>query len=126
MIHDPLLAARSLRLPTQLVELRDDEIAMIALDLDDTLAHSAARAAALLEFGGQRLHIRGRQRQSADRGHALAGPTLGLPRHAHGGRLRGARRALRANAVANRMPAVGTQAAESRRVDDSRLHRQSV
>ena len=56
---DTALAARPLRRPTQFDQLRDDCVAVIALDFNDAAAHRAAGPAAFFEFGGQRLDIGG-------------------------------------------------------------------
>src|ERR1700691_669050 len=79
------LPARLLCRPAELDQFRDDDVAMIALDFDDALAHGTPGSAALLEPGGQGVHVGGRHRQPRDRRDALARPALDLPSHAHRG-----------------------------------------
>jgi hypothetical protein len=103
-----VLAARLLRRPAELDQLRDDDVAMVTLDFNDALAHRPSGPTALLEPGGQGFHIGQGHGQAGDRRHSLAGPALGLPAHSHGPRLGGARGALRAYAVPHRPAAIGT------------------
>src|ERR1700679_123164 len=104
----PWLAARLLRRPAELDQFRDDDVAMIALDFDDALTDRPAGPTALLESGGQRLHIGQGHRQAGDRRHSLAGPALGLPAYPHGSGFGGTRGALRAYTVPHRPAAIGT------------------
>ena len=102
------LAARLLRRPAELDEFRDDDVAMIALDFNDALAHRPSGPTALLESGGQGFHIGQGHWQDGDRRHSLAGPALDLPAHSHGPGFGGARGALRAYTVPHRPAASGT------------------
>src|ERR1700674_4549664 len=104
------LTAGFLGRPTQFDQFGDDCIAMIALNLNDALAHRTARAAALLELGRQRFDIGERQRQTGDGGNALSRPALDLASHAHGRGFGGTRNALGADAFADRPAAVWAQA----------------
>ena len=51
-IHCPAcaLATRSFRLPACFDQFRDDDIAMVALNFDDAIAHGSTRAATFLKF----------------------------------------------------------------------------
>src|ERR1700675_2665434 len=95
---------------------------MIALNLNDALAHRPPRSAALLELGRQRLDIRDRQWQSADGGNTLARPALDLASHTHGRRFGRTRNALGADALANRPAAVRAETADARGINDTRIH----
>src|SRR5271166_5918792 len=117
------LSAGFLGRQSELDELCDDDVAMLALNFDDALAHRAARSAALFELGRERLDLRRRQRQAAHDRDALAGAALGFSRDPHRGGTCGTGRVPRADAVACRTPAVRTQRADAGRVDDSRTHR---
>ncbi len=67
------------------------------------------------------------QRQARDRRDSLARPALGLPAHAHCPRALAAPGApFGAHALAYRPAAIGTQAADSGGIDDSRAHGSSL
>src|SRR5271170_676526 len=107
------LAARLLRRPAELDQFRHDDVAMIALNFDDAVAHGTAGSAALLEPGGQGVDVGRRHRQPRDRRDALACPALDLPSHAHRGGLGGPGNSLGAHAFTHRLAAVGAEAADS-------------
>src|SRR5690606_14429647 len=67
-----LLAAGALGLEAALDQLLDQPVAMVALDLDATVVDRAARAALLLQLGGERGQLVGRQAEPADHRDALA------------------------------------------------------
>src|ERR1700677_2748248 len=127
MIHDSYSRARRrpaaasaagfFRRPAELYKGRNDAIAVIALHLDHAIAHRAAGAAALLQLRGERLDIRRRERQSRDRGDALARTALGLAAHAHRADLGRARVALGTHALAHGAPAIGAQRAHARGIN---------
>src|SRR5262245_24047092 len=66
-----------------LLELRDDRVAVVALDLDHVVLHAAAGAAAALELAGQRTQRVLGQAERGDRRDGLAAPALRLAAHAH-------------------------------------------
>src|SRR5208283_246052 len=123
MIHDPpRSAAGFLGGPAQFDQFRDDDIAVIALNLDDAAAYRSARPAALLEPSGERIDVRRAKRQPRHRRDPLAGPTLGLAAYAHGAHRGRARRSLRTHAFPRRTTAVWAQSTEPGGIDDSRAH----
>lgn len=122
MSHGQRLAARFFRLPPQLDEFADYDIAMIALNFNDPLAHGAPRAAALLEARRQSVDFRERQRQTAYRRHALAGSAFDFPPHAYGARAGRPRGSFGTYAVANRSTAIRAQAPNAGGIDNSSSH----
>src|SRR5665213_3287019 len=75
---------------TELDQLLDQTVAVIALDLDDPVPDRAARAAQFLKPGTEHVELLGRQRQSGDDGNTFAAAPGGLTSDAHA-RLAGAR-----------------------------------
>lgn len=65
------------------LQLRLQNLALIALDFDLIALDRAADAAFLLEHFGQRFQFRGRQRQAPNDGDRLAAAALGFPVQAH-------------------------------------------
>src|SRR5277367_2582594 len=107
------LSARLLCRPAKLDQFRDDDVAMIALNFDDAVAHGTPGSATLLEPGGQGVDVGERHRQPRDRRDALPCPALDLPPHAHGGGFGGPGNSLGAYAFTHRPAAVGAKAAGS-------------
>src|SRR5208283_519047 len=123
MIHDPpRSAAGFLGGPAQFDQFRDDDIAVIALNLDDAAAYRSARPAALLEPRGERIDVRRAKRQPRHRRDPLAGPTLGLAAYAHRAYRGSARSALRTHAFPHRTTTIWAQSTGSGGIDDSRAH----
>jgi hypothetical protein len=117
MIQNPIqkaqLTARSFRLPSHFDEFRDDCIAVIALNFNDAGAHCAAGSTALLELGGEHLDVGDRQRQPADRRHALTSPALRLPAHPDGRGLGSSWSAFGTHTFAYRAATIWAQAADT-------------
>ena len=64
-------------------ELRHQDVPMLALDLDDAIAHRSAGAALLLEVAREFLELRLCERESRDDRYSLALPSFCLPSDAH-------------------------------------------
>src|SRR5689334_15599348 len=62
----------------QLLELFDQPVAVITLDLDDTVLHRAARAALLLELAADFLERGAGQRDAVNGAHTLAAAMRGF------------------------------------------------
>jgi hypothetical protein len=107
------LTARSFRLPPHFDELRDDCIAMIALNFNAAVVHGAAGSAALFELGRERLHVGNGERQPGNRRYALARPALRLSTHPDGRGLRLPGSASGTHAFAYWLPAIGAQAGDA-------------
>src|SRR5512146_1873128 len=80
-------AARPLGVVTETAQLRDQPVAVLALDLDDAVPDGAPCATESLQPAGERLEIRGGKRQARDHGNALAAAAshLAADAHAHRG-----------------------------------------
>ena len=103
-----------------LLELGDDRVAVLALDLDDAVAHGPAGAALPLEFPGQVAELILRERQPRDDGDALSLPAPGLTPYTHVPVAdRRAAGLLAAPALGRLSPAHRTGAPRVRRVDQS-------
>src|SRR5512134_3033505 len=63
---------------TELLELVDDPVAVIALDLDDAVFDGAAGAALLLELAADLFERRSRQRDAVNGAHAFAATMRGF------------------------------------------------
>lgn len=118
--RDLCLSARLLCGPTQLDQLRDNDVTMVTLNFDDSVAYRTPGSTALLEFGGQGFDVRPRHRQTGNRRYSFACPPLDLPAHAYGRGFGGAGSALWAHTFTHRPATIGTKTPNSGRVNDSR------
>ena len=78
-----MLPSRALHRPTALCQQADQQVPVVTLDLDDAIADGAARAAALLQSGGQGGEFTAGQRHAADDRDTPALAALGLARDPH-------------------------------------------
>jgi len=108
------LTTRAFRLPACLDQFCNDDVAMIALNFDDAIAHGAARPTAFFKFCRERFKIRRRQRQTPNGRDAFTGTALGLASNPHCAGLGYTGCSLGAHALAHRPPAIGAQAADAR------------
>jgi hypothetical protein len=114
--------ARFLGRPAQLDQLRDDGIAVIALDFDDAVAHGAPRPTAFLELSGERVDVGLGQRQPRHRRDPLAGPTLDLTTDTDSAWFCHPGSALWTHAFPHCTTTIGTEAPQTSGVDYSCRH----
>src|SRR6185312_8782475 len=76
-------AARPPGIVAELAQLRDQAVAVLALDLDDSVPDGAPRAAELLQPAGEHLKIRGGKRQTRYHRNALTAASGDLAADAH-------------------------------------------
>src|SRR6185312_744236 len=76
-------AARPLGVVAELAQLRDQPVAVIALDLDDSVPDGAPRPAESLQPAGERLEIRGGKWQARNHRTGLAAAPGHLAADAH-------------------------------------------
>jgi hypothetical protein len=72
------LSPRFFHLPTTLLQQTEQQVAVIALDLDKAVFDGSAGAAALFELFGQLLELARFQLQAGDQGDSFAFTTLGF------------------------------------------------
>ena len=81
--HHRPLSTGSLNRPAVLLQLGDQQVAVVALDLNHAVAHRAAGAAFFLQRFGQLIQFFADQRHAGDDGHTLALAPLGFAADAH-------------------------------------------